>query len=544
METIRSPYLKSLAHRGYVQGVTITSKATNTPLCRFFGGIRYGLAPSRRWRRAQRLPSDYAYGTRDQPGQCDRLSGVCPQPPFMNVSFRDEWTEDCFQCNVWVPVAEPPKKGWPVFVFIHGGFLQFGTPNTFSAAAFLGETDFNAIIVMPAYRLGVFGFLSSSEIGQDAGSVGETVGNHGFWDQRLALEWTTDNIALFGGNPLQVTISGYSAGAYSVFYQLAYDLELPPEQSVVKQACIWSNSPGVQPKNEAAAQLQFNQLLSALKIPASLAWTEKLSRLRSIPARTLLDAATSIELHQFRPTSDGTFIDPSLFKSLDNGTFARKLAARNIRIMLGECRDEQSLYATWHPPQSNTLQSLHRRLLADYPRHIADALIKIYCPHGQLPPGCENWHTDAFGLIYADMQVHKTQRGLIHALAAGNAGHLLYRYRIEKRLRCADRTIPPSWGVTHATDQYLWFWGNGEALQADEKPMVREAFIDPLTRFVRGDADADIGWGTGDYRQLRTLRPDGSVQICEDGLWDEAMRVWRALREVGEPDGGATSAKL
>jgi carboxylesterase type B len=130
----------------------------------------------------------------------------------MNVSFRDEWTEDCFQCNIWVPVAEPPKEGWPVFVFIHGGFLQFGTPNTFSAAALLGEANFNAIIVMPAYRLGVFGFLCSSEIEQDAASVGETVGNHGFWDQRLALEWTRDNIALFEGNPLQVTISGYSAG--------------------------------------------------------------------------------------------------------------------------------------------------------------------------------------------------------------------------------------------------------------------------------------------------------------------------------------------
>jgi carboxylesterase type B len=65
---------------------------------------------------------------------------------------------------------------------------------------------------MPAYRLGVFGFLCSSEIEQDAASVGETLGNHGFWDQRLALEWTRDNIALFEGNPLQVTISGYSAG--------------------------------------------------------------------------------------------------------------------------------------------------------------------------------------------------------------------------------------------------------------------------------------------------------------------------------------------
>lgn len=95
---------------------------------------------------------------------------------------------------------------------IDGGFLQFGTPNTFSAGALLGEAAFNAIIVMPAYRLGVFGFLYSSELEHDAATVSEPVGNQGFWDQRLALEWTRDNISLFGGNPSQITISGYSAG--------------------------------------------------------------------------------------------------------------------------------------------------------------------------------------------------------------------------------------------------------------------------------------------------------------------------------------------
>lgn len=65
---------------------------------------------------------------------------------------------------------------------------------------------------MPAYRLNLFGFLYSSELEQDAASVGETVGNHGFWDQRLALEWTKENAHLFGGNGNNITISGYSAG--------------------------------------------------------------------------------------------------------------------------------------------------------------------------------------------------------------------------------------------------------------------------------------------------------------------------------------------
>jgi carboxylesterase type B len=95
---------------------------------------------------------------------------------------------------------------------IDGGWLQFGSPNGFNTAALLGETDFKAVVVMPAYRVNLFGFLYSAELEQDAADVGETVGNHGFWDQRLALEWTKENIGLFGGNPENISISGYSAG--------------------------------------------------------------------------------------------------------------------------------------------------------------------------------------------------------------------------------------------------------------------------------------------------------------------------------------------
>ncbi|KAI2703196.1 hypothetical protein CBS147317_4063 [Penicillium roqueforti] len=541
METIRRTYIKSLAHRGIIQGVTISTLSSPSQakdLCRYFGGVRYGLAPAERWRRAQPLPASFTYGSGEAPGQCDGGAGLCPQPGFLNISPEnpDAWNEDCFQCNVWTPIGEAPEGGWPVFVFIHGGWLQFGSPNSFNVAALIGEADFDCVVVMPAYRVNLFGFLYSAELEEDAATVGETVGNHGFWDQRLALEWTKENIQLFGGNPDLITISGYSAGANSVFHQLAYDLRQPDENSLIRQACIWSNSPAVQPKQPTETQTQFNQLLIALDIPLTLPHSEKLTRLRSTPAKILLDKARTIQLHQFRPTTDTSFISPSLFTTLDNGAFARSLLARNIRIIIGECRDERFLYSTWFPPTDNTLSALRTRLVADYPEHIVDAVIPIYYPDGCLPTNCKNWDQDAWGRIYADMQVHQMQRGLVYALTANEAGvdasALLFRYRIEWRAKCVEKTLPVEWGVTHSSDYPIWFFGNGGLLEEEEKRVVREGFVGPLERFACGEKE--FGWGVSGTKGVRTLRGDGSVKIVEDADWEEGVRVWKGLRDADE----------
>lgn len=420
---------------------------------------------------------------------------------------------------------------------IDGGWLQFGTPNSFNAAALLGETDFKAVVVMPAYRVNLFGFLYSSELEQDAAAAGETVGNHGFWDQRLALEWTKENIHLFGGDPDNITISGYSAGGNSVFNQLAYDLRQPASQAIIRQACIWSNSPAVQPKAPAETQLQFNQLLAALSIPSTLSPAEKLARLRSLPPRILLDAAKLIQIHQFRPTTDGSFVSPTLFQSLDNGDFACKLLNRNIRLILGECADERFLYSMWFPPRSNTLDALRNRLLADYPQVIVDKLIALRYPDGKLPAGIKDWDKDAWGRVYADMQVHHMQRGFIYALTRNTAGidasELIHRYRIEFRAKCVDKGIPVEWGVTHSSDYALWFWGNGDVLTPFEKGVVHEAFIGPLARFVRGQRGEDgFGWGVSGKDGVRILRKDGSVVIAGDEIWEEGVGVWEELRRA------------
>lgn len=136
----------------------------------------------------------------------------------MGPSDESAWDEDCLQCNIWVPLGTPPPDGWPVLFYIHGGWLQHGTPNATNAVSLLGETACQCIIVCPAYRVNVFGFLASEVLGQD-GAGCDAVGNFGFWDQRLALEWTWKWISYFGGDPSCITVGGYSAGE-SVFFRI------------------------------------------------------------------------------------------------------------------------------------------------------------------------------------------------------------------------------------------------------------------------------------------------------------------------------------
>lgn len=303
---------------------------------------------------------------------------------------------------------------------------------------------------------------------------------------------------------------------------------------------MWSNGPGVQPKRAPAAEQQFNELTTALDIPANISGKEKLSILRSCSPKVLIEAGNKILHHQFRPWTDGTFVSNTLFGDVDNGDFARRLRARGIRLMIGECRDEHFAYGTWRTP-ANSLMALRKRIEADYPVEACDALVNLYYPSGALPKNCTDWR-DAFGRLYADIQVHMLQRGLLNTLARGGASHLVYRYRMEFRLKCVDKIFPPSWGITHASDMPLWFWGNGLQIEPEEKDIVSDAFLRPLSEFVRGNPVN--GWGTNTITQCRRLNPDGRVDIWHDHIWEEGLRVWETLRQVGSTGEPSRRRKL
>ena len=68
------------------------------------------------------------------------------------------------------------------------------------------------------YRLGVLGFNNLPALQQ--GNKLEKSGNYGLLDQAAALDWVKKNIKHFGGDPDNITVSGFSAGGRDVLAML------------------------------------------------------------------------------------------------------------------------------------------------------------------------------------------------------------------------------------------------------------------------------------------------------------------------------------
>uniref|UniRef100_A0A1I7Y5L9 SER_THR_PHOSPHATASE domain-containing protein n=1 Tax=Steinernema glaseri TaxID=37863 RepID=A0A1I7Y5L9_9BILA len=176
-----------------------------------FLGIPYGKPPVGELRFEKPVPAERWSGVLE----CSKFGPRAPQANFLadNLS-QPPSSEDCLNLNVFVPsndemeIEDRESGGRPVLVFIHGGGFAFHSASDYGDKGMCSTICKKGLIVVTVqYRLGFFGFLST---GDDAAP-----GNYGLWDQTLALKWIQKNIAYFGGNPKNVTVSGQSAGGAS-----------------------------------------------------------------------------------------------------------------------------------------------------------------------------------------------------------------------------------------------------------------------------------------------------------------------------------------
>jgi acetylcholinesterase len=217
-----------------VQGKLSKAK-TGKPVVEFLG-IPYAEPPtgaSRFRRPVAKAPWRDTYAATQLPRSCiqtpDEVFGEFKGATMWNANT--EMNEDCLYLNVWVPGTDvDTTRKRAVMVWIFGGGFWSGTS---TLAVYDGKTlstEEDVIIVSMNYRVSLFGFLY---LGRD-----DAPGNMGLWDQHLALKWTKQNIAMFGGDNDCITIFGESAGGASVTMHVLS----PQSQTLFNRAITQSGS--------------------------------------------------------------------------------------------------------------------------------------------------------------------------------------------------------------------------------------------------------------------------------------------------------------
>ncbi|KHN85815.1 Esterase CM06B1 [Toxocara canis] len=169
-----------------------------------FLGIPYAKAPIgvRRFKEAE--PPEQWNGIRE----CTKHAPRAPQLDmfFERLSTTVPKSEDCLYLNVFAPDWDASDdQGRAVIVWIHGGAFVIHSSahyGDYGICRYLCAKD--VVVVTLQYRLGLLGFTTTGDV--------NSISNLGLRDQVAALRWVKENIAFFGGDPDNITVSGQSAG--------------------------------------------------------------------------------------------------------------------------------------------------------------------------------------------------------------------------------------------------------------------------------------------------------------------------------------------
>jgi para-nitrobenzyl esterase len=300
-------------------------KTINDGKVQAFLGLPYAAPPvgDLRWKGPQ--PPARWKGERD----ASKFGAHCAQGHvFDDMIFQDGAnSEDCLFLNVYAPANAGKKSKLPVMFWIHGGGYAGG-----ASSEPRHNGDFlplkGVVLVTINYRLGVFGFLATSDLAKEANGA---AGNYGLLDMISALQWVKANIKNFGGDPDNVTIFGESAGSFAVSTLMAS----PMARGLFHKAIGESGGAFGDGPHDA-------QTLEACEKPNE-DWVKSLhvttlAELRALPMDKLLDAVKN-KKGGFWPVVDGKFLTEPV-----PATYAAGKQA-HVPLLAGWNRDEGSFFA-------------------------------------------------------------------------------------------------------------------------------------------------------------------------------------------------------
>ncbi|KAG6004988.1 hypothetical protein E4U21_000560 [Claviceps maximensis] len=252
--------------------------------------------------------------------------------------------EDCLTVTVQRPANTKADAKLPVLFWIYGGGFEFGATNTYDATSLLAtavnqEQPF--VFVAVNYRVAGFGFMPGREILADGSA------NIGLLDQRMGLEWVADNIEAFGGDPSKVTIWGESAGAISVFNQMAlYDGDATYKGKPLFRGAIMNSGSVItaDPVDCPKGQVVYDTVVREAGCSGS---NNTLECLRAADYQTFLNAVNSVPgilsyqslALSYLPRPDGKILSQSPEKLAQTGKY------HAVPMIIGGQEDEGTLFA-------------------------------------------------------------------------------------------------------------------------------------------------------------------------------------------------------
>ncbi len=245
------------------------------------------------------------------------------RPPPACIQVTQGWNradyvdanEDCLTLDVGTQSLAGRR---PVVVWIHGGSNKAGSPRGMVHSSLVQR---GVVVVGIRYRLGLLGFLSHRAFAAEANGAS---GNYGLMDQMAALAWVRANIASFGGDPGNITITGESAGSMDVGLLLA----APGARTLFDKAGMESGTPqfGMPPRPLAEALAIGDQLQNLLGVSDASALRRASVAALIAADDQLVDPAINLPGYIWlRPTIDGAVLPD---------TPARLLAAAPSRPLL------------------------------------------------------------------------------------------------------------------------------------------------------------------------------------------------------------------
>jgi carboxylesterase type B len=410
--------------------------------------------------------------------------------------------------NIWS--SDLGSAAQPVMVWIPGGMFEFhatGASPWYDGSSFARD---GIVCVTINYRVGAEGFLYL-----DDGNA-----NRGLLDQVAALEWVRENIAVFGGDPDNVTVFGESAGALSIGTLLS----MPRAEGLFHRAITQSGSAhhvssaasarrvalhlaeklGVDAIREEIAEIPVDRLLSA---QAALR-TDLLAH--PDPQRWGQEVVTS--MLPWQPAVDGDIIPAPPIDRIVGGAGAR------IDLIVGTNTDEQRMFLVPGDAIDQVTTEAVARTVAAYGLPVEATLAAYRGAHPNASAG------DLLAAIQTDWYWRIPAIRLADAHAKRPASTYMYEFawrspRFNGLLgACHALEIPFVFDTLGNGTELLWGAAPPQQL-ADSMHAAWAAFA----------TSGDCGWPKYDLSRRATMRFDTTSEVVDDPRSAERA-LWEGVR--------------